>query len=296
VLLAGCGRVGFDARDGGLVVDTLDGPAATNCFDRWRGGVPPLTMPQLIVDDGASEHDPMLSPDGLRLYYTTDRDGPYRTYYTERPSLAGNFFERGLATDLPDVPRANFVFLDDETIYSTDLAATDNYDITLYARTGTTSPFTAFSDPGISVLNSAASDLDVYVSPDTLSLYFARYVGTNDFDIYRSSRPTSSVAWATPSPIPALAATGVAELDPYVTPDGLTMLYSALSPAPQREYVTTRASTSDEFAPGTPIDLGGNTSSNHDGVLSPNGCELYFSSTRIDGSDSVFFATVLPKP
>ncbi len=86
----------------------------------------------------------------------------------------------------------------------------------------------------------------------------------------------------------------MAELDPYLTPDGLTMLYSTVEPSPQREYITTRASTSVEFTPGTPIDLGGAPSNDHDARLSPNGCELYFTSTRTNWNESLFRATVLP--
>ncbi len=86
-VLAGCGRLGFDAhgdaptptRDAATAIDAMvdagvDGAPTADCWASWHTGVPSLgsvvklTAIDTVVSD---ERDPSISDDGLTLYFTS---------------------------------------------------------------------------------------------------------------------------------------------------------------------------------------------------------------------------------
>jgi hypothetical protein len=125
-------------------------------------------------------------------------------------------------------------------------------------------------------LNSAIADSDPTPSADELEIYFARRDMNNFSCLYTSTRPATTMPWSVPTQMasfcPSMQADG-----PYLTPDGLTLLYTqkALLATEGTLMISTRASKADVFMPGAPVDISPPSPIGYP-VLSADQLTLYF--------------------
>jgi hypothetical protein len=144
------------------------------------------------------------------------------------------------------------------------------------ARCDPSKPFAA--PVPLTALNTTARDIQA-MSPDGIAIYFAsNRAGT--LDLYTTTR--SADAFTTPTALAGFASS-LGETSPYVTTDGLTLVYSVIpSGASVGElYIATRASTAVGWSVGTLL-AGPSSASEDDGdpVLTGDGGLLYFASQR----------------
>jgi hypothetical protein len=214
------------------------------------------------VNSPYREFGPVLSPDGLELYFSSDRPGGYGNvdiWVTRRASLQDPW---GLPTNLG--PQINSSTFDNPGSMSAD-------GLTLYCHSGwdfyTTTRATKDSPWGPRVrLGSVVVPSTSYrngtplVTADGLELVFlserpSGYGGGND--IWVSTRATSADPWGTPVNLGPSVNTPAIEAPTWLSPDGLTLLLISDRPGGfggVDMWVTTRASRGSPW--GAPRNLG----------------------------------------
>lgn len=94
VVTVGCGRIGFDGASADAGSDGLD---RNSTCDTTTWGTP---QAQPNLRSSVEDWEPTLSPDGLRIVFSSLRDGQYKLYYAERPDLASELGTAMLISDL----------------------------------------------------------------------------------------------------------------------------------------------------------------------------------------------------
>ena len=148
------------------------------------------------------------------------------------------------------------------------------------------------------VVNSPYADLDPFIAPDGLSLYFdsTRPGGLGGEDIWVTTRASVSDAWGPPVHLGAPVNSGYREGYPSITADGLTLVFSAKDRAGGLGgwdiWLTTRPTKESPWGP--PVNLGSpvNSAINElGGCISPDGCSLYFSNSPGNVGGDIYVTT-----
>ncbi|MCA8956440.1 MAG: PD40 domain-containing protein [Planctomycetes bacterium] len=138
-------------------------------------------------------------------------------------------------------------------------------------------------------LNSTASDYEPTISPDGLELYFisTRTGGPGTSNVMLSTRPSIAAPWGPPTFLGApVNGTGLANDDPALTDDGLTMFFSENGDI----HTVTRTSTTGQWGNKTafaPANVKG--ANEHSPTPYSNGNMLVFGSTATGGTGSSDF-------
>lgn len=127
-------------------------------------------------------------------------------------------------------------------------------------------------------INSASLDQGAKLV-DELTLYFGSQ--RTPAGLYKATRSTPTSPFGAPVALTAFTATGIAT-GPTFTGNGLTMYYALVATGQTTGdlYVTTRASKSVEFAPGTLVAQVNSTVEDLDPFITDNDAALYFDSSR----------------
>jgi len=132
------------------------------------------------------------------------------------------------------------------------------------------------------------------LSQNRLELYFDSDRGDLGWDIWRSTRASTSDAWATPSKVNELSDNALWETGPSLSPSGLTIWLNRNAEGEDRDiYVATRPNPSSPWSSPTAV-TALNTGATEGGVAaSPNALWLAFESTRTGtmGGLDLFVAT-----
>ncbi len=179
-----------------------------------------------------NDHDPDVSPDGLTLYFASDRAGAgYQLYVSRRiakgqhwgaPALADG---QGLSSSTLDVRGPS---VDPNELFMTFCSAsrgTENFKLYSASRT---SPLVAWEEiQELSGINSTVADTDPALFHDSLSLVWSTRAPSNkSWDLVEVSRSDPSVPFsATPIRLDSLN-TNLSERYPWVSQDGTHILFS----------------------------------------------------------------------
>jgi len=149
-----------------------------------------------------------------------------------------------------------------------------------------------------SVVNSSAQDVGPSISADGLSLYISSTrsgavggSGWDAMDLWVATRETTADDWGQPSNLGPVVNSSSADYMSHISVDGLTLYFSSTRPGgfgSRDLWMTTRATTDDEW--GEPVNLGPtvNTSSNERRMwISSDGLMLLLQSDRPKGSGAV---------
>lgn len=83
----------------------------------------------------------------------------------------------------------------------------------------------------ITTLNSTQNETGTFLTPDCLTIYFAstRPTSTSPTKLYRSTRPSPTATWLSPSLVPDFPIGGSTDNqeDPWMSPDGRTFVFAA---------------------------------------------------------------------
>lgn len=248
-----------------------------------------------LVNSSAFDGSPHISADGLMLYFDSLRPGLGNWDIWVTTAQTTNY---GWGAPVPLPPPVNSSYGDSGPCISADglslYFASDrpggygSYDLWVTTRKTTEDPW----EPPVNlgpIVNSPFYDNHPYISADGLSLYFDSYApfeGYGSADIYVTTRETKNSPWGKPINLGPTVNTHYREYSPYISSDGLTLLFERRTET-RHIRLTTRRTTDDDWA--TSVNLGPpvNTSNTYtdaaDPSISVDGSMLYFVSDRPDG-------------
>ena len=137
----------------------------------------------------------------------------------------------------------------------------------------------------LSEVNSTSGEGNPCISNDGLTLYFysARPGGLGSSDVWSASRSSSTGSFGTPTPLAAI--NGASEdRFPWISADGLALLFSSTRSGAGDIYLATRSKPSGDFSPPSSLDgVNGPTTREDRAALSNDGLTIYFASDRPGG-------------
>ncbi|MBN2489525.1 MAG: PD40 domain-containing protein [Planctomycetes bacterium] len=247
---------------------------------------PAVVVPEL--SSSGSDYYPFISRDNLTFRIASGRTdipgspGGWDIYQATRTNPHSSFGpisrEPGINGSTNDL--GQHIMWDELTAYAANsqTPSVGGHDIWMFTRPSPASPWAAGTN--LTQLNSSGTDYCVTVTDDHLEMYFSR-----NGVLVQSTRAAITTTWSAPVTVaelntPTLPANCYM---PCITGDGLTM-YVANSMTGGLGgydlYVVTRKRRGDPW--GTPVHLANvnSSSSDHRPSLSPDGRQLFFSSTQ----------------
>jgi Tol biopolymer transport system component len=234
------------------------------------------------VEDGGVA----VSPDGLELYVSSFLDG-FGVGTFRRATRESTDDPWGEAVGLEHPFKrivASCISADGLSLYfdSERSGGSGGADLWMATRASISDPWINPLNLGPAV-NSPTFDLGPSVSGDGLELYFGsiRPGGSGDWDIWVSTRASTSDAWGQAVNLGPTVNSSVTDGQPFITPDGLALLITSNRPGGYGDWdiwITKRTSRGDDW--GTPVNLGPslNTAAGEsEPYISADGQTLYFS-------------------
>ena len=242
-----------------------------------------------------------ISPDGLEVYFDSDRPGGHGDWDMWMARRATKDDEWGTPMNLG--PVVNTGYVDAAASISSDgLALYFNsnrpgghggFDIYMATRATKEAAWEPPANVG-PIVNSAADDFGPRITSDSLEMYFgsSRTGGYGNFDIWFSRRPTKDSPWGLSTNLGPLVNSPACEAACSVSSDGLLLfvseeIASRLRPGGYGNadiWMTRRATVADAWSGLTNLGPVINTSSNDSWpVVSLDGDMLYFCSDRPGG-------------
>lgn len=160
------------------------------------------------------------------------------------------------------------------------------YDLFTFSRNTTVDPWGSLTP--LSVLNTAGMDRGPVVTDNGLEIFFFRNTTSNGYDIFVSTRATTSVAFGPPAS--STLNTALDEVATWVSPDGLAVYIQSNRTGTLGSDDLWRAERGDVKSQfGTPVSVSGidSTSTEGSGVLTSDELEIFFTSNRPGGKGGV---------
>jgi len=264
----------------------------------FRYGTPTNLGP--AVNSSHWDNDPIVSADGLSLFFDSRRpggQGGFDIWVTTRETVQdpwGPPVNLGPTINSAAAEASGGISPDGLEFYfvSNRAGGSGSYDIWVTTRETTQTPWTSPVNLG-STVNSPAGDFAPRISTDGLSLFFnaSRPDGYGSGDLWVSTRTSRSDAWAEPVNLGSAVNSSFLDYTPAPSSDGRLLFFSSNRPSAYGDWtlwVTERATRNDDW--GTAINLGPTINSSSDQenpYISSDGSTLYFASTRPGGSGDV---------
>jgi len=236
-------------------------------------------------EDGSAR----LSPDEKTAYFFSARTGKKLLYTALRPDATAAFQDVSVLANVNTSDQYNpAITADGLTLFFASFRAGTDNDIFQASRSTTTDDFTSVRlAPNV---NTAASEVQPYITRDGTTMYFVRTLATGQTVLRAVGSPTAG--FTNPSVVPELDGP-TNDSDPVQSADGLTLYWGSDRPGGLGDvdvWQAHRTSTSAAFGELAPI-----TSVNTAGFDSPSdvsedGCRLYITSQR-NGRTGIYVAT-----
>lgn len=298
-------------QDGGIDGGVDGGSTGqTGCFQRWFDGAPSLALspPRQLtaLTSGGNDRDPWISADGLRLYLGRN-PGPHGgsdIFLSTRGSAAMDFPAAIPVDNLDtgdDESRAALSGDEKLLVFSGDHSTSNNrFQLFVSTRGDPTQPFPSPSSPDQALVASVNTTSDNYFDPflskDGLRLYVAPLIGGAQ-QIRLATRTALDKNFGS-AVLVGVINSGSTDADPALSLDERIIVFSSRRSASglggTNLWYATRASATAEFAAPQLIPSVNSDQEDGDPVLSADGCELYFASTRVGGKYHLFRAQVTP--
>jgi Tol biopolymer transport system component len=321
VVLSGCGfqaqavsgdRPGGDSPGGAS--PGSDSPVGqTDCFQHWFDGGSSLALspPQQLtaLSSAGNDRDPWISADGRRLYFDRDPGAHGKTdiYLANRNSPAEDFAGANPVDNLDTADDEGRCSLNaDETILvfsGNHGTSSGRFQLFVSKRADMVQPLPSPSTPDQALVASVNTTTDNYFDPfltkDGLTLYLAPLLAGSQQQITVTTRTGIDQDFPVSVPVPVINVANGGDADPAVSRDDRIIVFSSHRPAgagfgaTNLWYATRQSPTADFTTPRLIPNVNGDKDDG-DPVLSDDGCELYFSSTRNGGKYHLFHAQVMP--
>jgi len=245
------------------------------------------------VNSSANDRCAVLSPDGLELYFGSERSGGYggEDIWVSKRASAQDAWSPPVNVGAQVNTSAGYekpasISADGLTLYfdSNAPGGYGNEDLYVTTRATKDSPWGPSVNLG-PIVNSPEGDASPVISPDDLELYFTSYRlgGYGGWDTWVSTRASTSAPWSTPVSVNLGRTLNTAtESASCALPGGLTLLFQAGPGRIERSssydmWMVTRPSISSPWGP--PMNLGPSINtvySEHITGISPDGQWCYF--------------------
>jgi len=181
-----------------------------------------LSLLTNVSSDSFSESEPWISPDGLTLVFTTNRDGPDHLYAATRSSVLTDFGTfaalSGIQTLGANDSAASVTADGNELWFISDRSGgLGGYDIWRATKSGS-----AFANPApVAEVSSVSLEAYPVLSADKLTIYVSstRPGGMGGFDIWRAHRSTAADGFGAEELVTELNTTGD-DFVKWLSPDG----------------------------------------------------------------------------
>ncbi len=265
----------------------------------------------LALNTEAAELSPSLTGDGLELYFmrTPILGTPGANIWLVRRSSTNEPWGQPQPASLPTYVLGEVddywspVIADDGlTLYLTSDSGTDDRyggsDIYVAIRETRSDPWSEPENLG-PVVNTSQWEVCSDISPDGLTLYFSGAPWDPVSDMWITTRPTKEDAWTAPQNLGARVNSSSIDSQPWVSTDGLTLVFGSARPGGQGEDLWMARSRESHADWETPMNLGPIVNSPHiegEPEISPDGSMLYFISDRPDGQGQfdIWEAAIIP--
>jgi Tol biopolymer transport system component len=294
--------------------DAGDGPpAGTDCFQRWFDGAPSLALsgPQEItaLSGTTEDRDPWISTDGLRLYFARNPGSHGRNdiYLASRSTTTGLNFGNldrldNLNTD-DEETRASLSGDEKLLVFSGDHDTSDgrrHVFVTSRDAMQHSFPSPAANEQHVvaGVNTSNVNDLDPFITTNGMRLYLAPAGDPPAVQqITMASRSAADQDFGSSDPVPVINSPD-GEADPALSADERIIVFSSHRASgvggidATNLWYATRPNAMASFTAPRLIPAVNGGAEDGDPMLSNDGCELYFASTRNGGKYHVFHAQV----
>ena len=261
----------------------------------WVIGEPVNLGP--TVNSSALDGGPALSPDGLTLFFVSDRQGgqgKWDLWMSTRAALNAPWGEPvnlGPTVNSSSPEFSPALSPDGLTLFfsASRSGGQGEVDLCMSTRAALSAPWGEPVNLGPTV-NSSAKDADPALSPDGLTLFFAsgRQDGQGGWDVMdlcMSTRAALSSPWGEPVNLGPTVNSSVSNTGPALSPDGLTLFFASCRQGGFDLWMSTRAALNAPW--GEPVNLGptvnSSSSPEFSPALSPDGLTLFFDSDRPGG-------------
>lgn len=291
IMLAGCGRIGFDAsNDGSITVDTNDAAGLT-LVTVDPGSLPPFTLVERVAELSsiAEDDDPCLSRDQLEVFFDSTRDGNDDVFTSRRASTSEPW---PAPVSLAVVNSANSeehpsLTADGLTLYFTSDRSGDP-DLWFSTRADRSSPFGAPAQ--VAIVNTPNSERMGSLDALDQSLFLSSTRNTTNDQLFEARRSAPSQVWSTPVLV-AEVATPAGDPSVHVDDRGLAM-YLVQGAADPDLYWTTRTMAGSPWAATVPVaELNTVGAAESDPWLSPDLRVIYFVRSSGVGTKDIYTAT-----
>ena len=325
VLCMVLGSCGFQSRAGVGVPDETgtidaalpgDGPgsgagdgssAAPSCEQHWLDGsvkIAAASVEELTaLNSAGDDRDPWISQDGKRLYFARSpgMKGGSDIYLTTRGSTDDPFADGSDVVNLNTPDQEDRAALTpDETllVLSTDHnIAGGKSVIAIATRTDAGKDFGTPDERLLTNVNLDSSNhFDPFPSRDGLRLYLAPNSGpAGRQQIKVAVRPAVTVEFLTPVDVGGINSANTSNADPALAFDERVLVFSSDRGGGTVRgdlYYASRPNLVTPFGTPRPIPTVNSNAEDGDPMLSADGCELYFASTRDGGKFHLFHARI----
>jgi Tol biopolymer transport system component len=195
------------------------------------------SIPEL--DTPSNEEDPTLSPDGLRIFFTSDRPGglgAYDIWQASRNATTDAFSTIALTANVSSTQDERHTYYVPGALYFAS-SRTSSYHIYRAAEQsgGFASPLL------VAELSSSGFDYCPVVTTDELRIYFASDRGSDAGanQVWTSVRSSTAQPWPTPTPVSELDAFG-SVIPSWISDDGCRLYISSDHSGTWDMYVTSK--------------------------------------------------------
>lgn len=265
--------------------------AGGNAHGEWLFEKPTNLGP--VVNSAYNDGGPSISSDGLSLFFASRRSpgsGNFDLWVTNRTTLSGPWgtpVNLGTTVNLSTDDRDPGVSSDGLSLFFGSWRSNGwgNADIWVTTRESQTSPWITPVNLG-PVVNGSTNDLGPNISSDGLTLFFNsnRSSGQGGADIWFSTRDTLTSPWKTPVNLGPTVNSSLADANPNISSDGLSLFFNSTRSGNKDLWVTNRTTLTSPW--GTPVNLGPTVNSAVDdgaASISSDGSLLLFHSGRQGG-------------
>jgi hypothetical protein len=270
-------------------------------------GIPTNLGPS--VNSSVFDAGPIISADGLELYFTSNRpggSGSFDIWVTTRETVQdpwGEPVNLGPTINSSYMDANNGISADGLSLFffSDRPGGSGSLDIWVITRTSISETWGEPVNLG-SPVNSSAAEGGPFISADGLSLFFEsdRPGGYGGNDIYVSTRPTTDDPWGEPVNLGPMVNSSAWDWYPSLSADCLSLFFTSLRSGGlggDDIWVTTRTTTNEPW--GEPVNLGPAVNSSSAETcpnISADGSTVSFHSNRAGGSGNsdLWQVSILP--
>jgi Tol biopolymer transport system component len=293
------------AQDAATHDKTSSADAGTGCS--WSGTLNfESPTPLTALNSPSHELEPCLSPDGLTIYFASNRDGTWDVFQATRSSRTEAFssVEKNLEVSTDTDAETRFALSKDglEAFLATDRpGGAGGSDIWRATRSSTTTPFSPADFKPVAALSSSANEWDPYPSADGLRLYYVIHDwvdGMGGTEIVVAARSDPQAAFSAPAAVQGVNSS-VVDDNPAVTADERVIVFSSERPGGQGDkdiWYAVSASDTDDFSSPKPVPAVNSANDDSELYITPDGCELYFASDRPggQGAGDLYYTRLIP--